>query len=78
MVIVAGGALLVVMGLFGKVGAIFTTIPSPVVGGMFLVMFGVIAAAGVSNLQVYGLMSLFLKITYLNNIFIYLIAFFSL
>ncbi|XP_060892677.1 xan_ur_permease domain-containing protein [Labrus mixtus] len=51
MVIVAGGVLMVIMGLFGKVGAIFTTIPSPVVGGMFLVMFGVISAAGVSNLQ---------------------------
>ncbi|KAF3689079.1 Solute carrier family 23 member 2 [Channa argus] len=51
MVIVASGVLMVVMGLFGKVGAIFTTIPSPVIGGMFMVMFGVIAAAGVSNLQ---------------------------
>ncbi|KAM7002881.1 xan_ur_permease domain-containing protein [Tautogolabrus adspersus] len=51
MVIVASGVLMVIMGLFGKVGAIFTTIPSPVVGGMFLVMFGVISAAGVSNLQ---------------------------
>lgn len=52
MVIVAGGVLLIIMGLFGKIGAIFTTIPTPVVGGMFLVMFGVISAAGVSNLQV--------------------------
>lgn len=52
MVIVASGVLMVVMGVFGKVGAIFTTIPSPVIGGMFLVMFGVIAAAGISNLQV--------------------------
>ncbi|KAI3371588.1 hypothetical protein L3Q82_024145 [Scortum barcoo] len=51
MVIVASGVLMVSMGVFGKVGAIFTTIPSPVVGGMFLVMFGVISAAGVSNLQ---------------------------
>ncbi|KAK0132948.1 Solute carrier family 23 member 1 [Merluccius polli] len=51
MVIVAGGVLMVVMGVFGKIGAIFTTIPTPVVGGMFLVMFGVITAAGVSNLQ---------------------------
>ncbi|XP_062404288.1 solute carrier family 23 member 1-like isoform X2 [Sardina pilchardus] len=50
-VIVAGGFLLVIMGIFGKIGAIFTTIPTPVIGGMFLVMFGVIAAAGVSNLQ---------------------------
>lgn len=52
MVIVASGVLMVVMGIFGKVGAIFTTIPSPVIGGMFMVMFGVISAAGVSNLQV--------------------------
>ncbi|XP_072291676.1 xan_ur_permease domain-containing protein [Eucyclogobius newberryi] len=51
MVIVASGVLMVVMGVFGKAGAIFTTIPSPVVGGMFMVMFGVVAAAGVSNLQ---------------------------
>lgn len=52
MVIVVSGILMVVMGVLGKVGAIFTTIPSPVMGGMFLVMFGVITAAGVSNLQV--------------------------
>ena len=54
MVIVASGVLMVVMGVFGKVSAIFTTIPSPVVGGMFMVMFGVISAAGVSNLQVHN------------------------
>ncbi|XP_059916876.1 xan_ur_permease domain-containing protein [Gadus macrocephalus] len=51
MVIVASGVLMVAMGVFGKIGAIFTTIPTPVVGGMFMVMFGVISAAGVSNLQ---------------------------
>ncbi|XP_031711858.1 xan_ur_permease domain-containing protein [Anarrhichthys ocellatus] len=51
MVIVASGVLMVAMGVFGKVSAIFTTIPSPVVGGMFMVMFGVISAAGISNLQ---------------------------
>ena len=52
MVIVASGFLMVIMGIFGKIGAIFTTIPTPVIGGMLLVMFGVISAAGVSNLQV--------------------------
>ncbi|MCI4379080.1 hypothetical protein PGIGA_G00223780 [Pangasianodon gigas] len=51
MVIVAGGVIMMIMGLFGKIGAIFSTIPTPVIGGMFLVMFGVIAAVGVSNLQ---------------------------
>ncbi|XP_076157996.1 solute carrier family 23 member 1-like [Alosa pseudoharengus] len=50
-VIIASGILMVIMGLFGKIAAIFTTIPTPIIGGMFLVMFGVIAAAGVSNLQ---------------------------
>lgn len=43
---------MIIMGLFAKVGAIFTTIPSPVLGGMLMVMFGVISAAGVSTLQV--------------------------
>lgn len=52
MVIVCSGFLMIIMGMFGKIGAIFTTIPTPVIGGMFLVMFGVIMAAGVSNLQV--------------------------
>lgn len=51
--ILFSGALMVVMGMMGKVAAIFTTIPEPVMGGMFLVMFGVISAAGVSNLQVH-------------------------
>ncbi|KAI7802437.1 xan_ur_permease domain-containing protein isoform X1 [Triplophysa rosa] len=51
MVIVASGFLMIIMGMFGKIAAIFTTIPTPVIGGMFLVMFGVITAAGCSNLQ---------------------------
>lgn len=53
MVILFSGVLMIVMGMMGKVAAIFTTIPEPVMGGMFLVMFGVISAAGVSNLQVH-------------------------
>lgn len=53
MVILVSGVLMVVMGMMGKVAAIFTTIPEPVMGGMFIVMFGVISAAGVSNLQVH-------------------------
>lgn len=57
MVIIASGVLMVVMGVFGKVGAIFTTIPTPVIGGMFMVMFGVISAAGVSNLQVHSILA---------------------
>nr|XP_031530463.1 solute carrier family 23 member 2-like isoform X3 [Vicugna pacos] len=51
MVIVAAGCVLLLMGIFGKIGAAFATIPTPVIGGMFLVMFGVITAVGISNLQ---------------------------
>ncbi|XP_012412818.2 solute carrier family 23 member 1-like [Trichechus manatus latirostris] len=51
MVIVAAGCMLLLMGVFGKIGAAFATIPTPVIGGMFLVMFGVITAVGISNLQ---------------------------
>ena len=46
------GILMIILGIFGKFGAVFITIPEPVIGGMFLVMFGMIAAVGISNLQV--------------------------
>uniref|UniRef100_W5NHW4 Si:dkey-106n21.1 n=1 Tax=Lepisosteus oculatus TaxID=7918 RepID=W5NHW4_LEPOC len=51
MVLQSAGVLMILLGLFGKFGAIFITIPNPVIGGMFLVMFGMIAAVGISNLQ---------------------------
>lgn len=43
---------MILMGVLGKISAVLTTIPDPVVGGMFMVMFGVITATGISNLQV--------------------------
>ena len=42
---------MVFLGLFAKFGALFTMIPEPIVGGIFYVMFGMIAAVGLSNLQ---------------------------
>nr|XP_057942830.1 xan_ur_permease domain-containing protein isoform X2 [Doryrhamphus excisus] len=69
-VIVAGGVFMIVMGVFGKVGAIFSTIPSPVIGGMFMVMFGVISAAGISTLQYADLNSS-------RNIFVFGFSMFS-
>ena len=42
---VAGG-MLVVLGLFPKVGALFATIPPAVIGGAAVVMFGMIFASG--------------------------------
>nr|XP_004542218.2 solute carrier family 23 member 1 [Maylandia zebra] len=50
-VILLSGFVMILMGILGKIGAIFTTIPTPVIGGMFMIMFGVIGAAGISNLQ---------------------------
>ena len=41
----------IIFGVVGKVGALFATIPEPIVGGVFYVMFGLITAVGISNLQ---------------------------
>ncbi len=40
-------ALLVVLGLFPAVGAAFTSIPSPVIGGATLIMFGSVMVSGI-------------------------------
>jgi nucleobase transporter 1/2 len=56
-VVQAGAAFMLVLGAFGKFGALFTTIPQPIVGGMYCAMFGMIAAVGLSNLQFVNLNS---------------------
>nr|KAG5698792.1 hypothetical protein BaRGS_032211 [Batillaria attramentaria] len=45
--------LMLILGCIGKFSAIFVAIPDPVVGGLFLAMFGMVTAVGLSNLQ-YG------------------------
>ncbi|MBR56984.1 MAG: xanthine permease [Myxococcales bacterium] len=50
-VVQAGAIMMIFLGLFPKFGAVFTTIPQPIVGGMFCALFGMIAAVGLSNLQ---------------------------
>ena len=40
-----------IFGILGKFGALFVTIPDPIIGGVFMVMFGMITAVGISNLQ---------------------------
>ena len=42
---------LIVLGLVSKIGAIVATIPGPVVGGVYLALFGLIASVGLSNLR---------------------------
>ena len=50
-VIQVGGFLFLIFGMLGKFGALFVTIPDPIIGGVFMVMFGMITAVGISNLQ---------------------------
>lgn len=40
-----------VFGVLSKFGALFITIPEPIIGGIFCVLFGMIAATGLANLQ---------------------------
>jgi len=68
-VVQAGAALMVLLGAFGKFGALFTTIPQPIVGGMYCAMFGMIAAVGLSNLQ-------FVDLNSARNLFVLGFAFF--
>lgn len=42
---------MIILALIGKFGALFSTIPDPVIGGVFCCMFGLITAVGISNLQ---------------------------
>uniref|UniRef100_H2YFV8 Solute carrier family 23 member 2 n=1 Tax=Ciona savignyi TaxID=51511 RepID=H2YFV8_CIOSA len=50
-VVQTGAVIMLILAVIGKFGALFTTIPDPVAGGMFCVMFGMIAAVGMSSLQ---------------------------
>lgn len=50
-VVQCAGFIMLLFGVLNKVGALFLTIPSPIIGGLFCVMFGIIAAVGLSNLQ---------------------------
>ena len=49
-VVQIGGGILVLLGLFGKFGALAATIPGPVVGGLYCALFGLISAVGIQQL----------------------------
>jgi nucleobase transporter 1/2 len=68
-VVQVGAILMMALAVFGKFGALFTTIPQPIVGGMYCAMFGMIAAVGLSNLQ-------FVDLNSARNLFILGFAFF--
>ena len=50
-VIQCGGVLMIVFGVVPKFSALFTAIPDPILGGLFLVIFGLVTSVGLSNLQ---------------------------
>jgi nucleobase transporter 1/2 len=68
-VVQVGAVLMIVLGTVSKFGALFTTIPQPIVGGMYCAMFGMIASVGLSNLQ-------FINLNSARNLFILGFAFF--
>jgi uracil-xanthine permease len=69
-VIRTGAIVMLVLPMFGKFGATLATMPQPVVGAMFVGLFGLIAAVGLSNLQ-------FVNLNNARNLFIIGIAFFA-
>ncbi|WP_144352963.1 nucleobase:cation symporter-2 family protein [Sporomusa termitida] len=49
-VVAAAGVILVLLGLFPKLAAVIAAIPSPVLGGAGIAMFGMVAASGIKTL----------------------------
>ena len=50
-VVQVGGVVMIFVGYIGYFGAFVTTIPSPIIGGLFLAMFAQIVGVGLSQLQ---------------------------
>ena len=49
-VVAMGGVILVVLGLFPKLGAVIASVPQPVLGGAGLALFATVAASGIRSL----------------------------
>lgn len=50
-VVATAGAIMVLMGLFPKLGALIAAVPRPVLGGCAIVMFGMTTVAGIQELS---------------------------
>ena len=68
-VIIAGALAMLIIPICGKFGASLATLPKPVVGAMFVGLFGMIASVGLSNLQLVNMNNS-------RNLFIIGLAFF--
>ncbi|EJN59427.1 uracil-xanthine permease family protein [Halogranum rubrum] len=69
-VVQIGAVVMLVVGFIGPIGQLFATIPAPIVGGLYIVMFGQITAVGLSNLK-------FIDLDSNRNVFIVGIALFA-
>jgi xanthine/uracil permease len=69
-VVQVGAALMLVVGFVGYFGQLIATIPGPIIGGLYIAMFGQIVAVGLSNLKYVDLDSS-------RNVFIVGIALFA-
>ena len=50
-VVRAGAVILICLSLIGKLGALIATMPTPVIGGAYITLFGTIGALGIQNLM---------------------------
>lgn len=50
-VVGAGAVILIILSLIGKLGALIATIPSPIIGGAYIALFGVIGSIGIMILS---------------------------
>ena len=50
-VVIISGIILMIMGIFPKLGALIAIMPEPVLGGAGVVMFGMVAASGIKTLS---------------------------
>lgn len=48
MVVQLGAVIIIIVALVGKFGGLFASLPSPLISGLFCIMFGLIAAVGLS------------------------------
>ncbi|WP_410764975.1 uracil-xanthine permease family protein [Haloferax sp. DFSO60] len=69
-VVQVGAVVMLIMGFVGYFGQLIATIPGPIVGGLYIAMFGQIVAVGLSNLKYVDLDSS-------RNIFIIGVAMFA-
>ena len=46
-----GAVILILLSLFAKLGALIATMPSPIIGGAYITLFGTIGALGIQNLM---------------------------